>query len=335
MTAMAAAWLAFELLRRALSGRCWLWLLPDLMPPLAHLAVPAALLVASPAVGPWCAALALAGLLAGLGDAGLNRRRARPAPPPAGAVRIVSWNTRYWHQGAGPKPFYAFLRGLRADVYALQEYIVGPHHVVGPVDDPERVRREFPGYHVVARGELVTISRFPVVAAPPVGLAREVHEHAGWRRVYDATKVLRTDLQVGAAVLSVYNVHIPAQYVPGDNPLARCFYGELSRRWRRRREQFAGLLADLEANRGPALVTGDFNSTGAMGEMRPLCRRLSSANRASRRRYLSSWPARGAALWQLDWTFTTGVDVHRYELADPGALSDHRVQALLVSVPHS
>jgi hypothetical protein len=50
------------------------------------------------------------------------------------------------------------------------------------------------------------------------------------------------------------------------------------------------------------------------------------------RRYLAPWPAHGAALLQLDWTFTTGVDVHRYELTGSGELSDHRVQQLLVPV---
>ncbi len=31
------------------------------------------------------------------------------------------------------------------------------------------------------------------------------------------------------------------------------------------------------------------------------------------RPYVASWPAHSAALWQLDWTFTIGVDVHRVQ----------------------
>jgi endonuclease/exonuclease/phosphatase family metal-dependent hydrolase len=129
-------------------------------------------------------------------------------------------------------------------------------------------------------------------------------------------------------------VHIPAQVAPGDNPLTRRFWAELRDRARRRQAQLTGLVADVEASGRPAVVTGDFNSTGAMGELRPLFRRLSSANRASTRRWLASWPAR-TALWQLDWTFTTGVRVRRYELSDPCGLSDHRVQELSVSIPCS
>jgi endonuclease/exonuclease/phosphatase (EEP) superfamily protein YafD len=332
LTGISAAWFVFVLLHRLLSGRFWLWLLPDLVPPLVYLAVPVALLVTAPVAGPWAAGLAAAALVAGGGDGGLNLFGVGPEPAPAEALRLVSWNTRYWHQGQDPVRFYGFLRDLRADVYALQEYVYGPHRGLTPVDDLAGLCRAFPGYHVVARGELVTLSRFPVEAAPALGPATELCPEAEWRRVFDLAKVLRTDLRVGGAALSVYNVHMPAQCAPGDNPLTRRFFAELAERAVQRRAQFAGLLSDLEANCRPAVVTGDFNSTGAMGEMRPLFRRLASANLTSPRRYLSSWPARGASLWQVDWTFTSGARVHRYELVDPQELSDHRVQELLVSV---
>jgi endonuclease/exonuclease/phosphatase (EEP) superfamily protein YafD len=127
-------------------------------------------------------------------------------------------------------------------------------------------------------------------------------------------------------------VHVPAQYVAGDRPLSAGFYSRLRHRHASREAQLRGLQSDVDANRNPVLVTGDFNSTLAMRDLRRLSRRLANANHAARRLYPSSWPARGAALWQLDWTFTSGVEVHRYDLLDPRGMSDHRVQALLVSI---
>ncbi len=86
-------------------------------------------------------------------------------------------------------------------------------------------------------------------------------------------------------------MHIPAQYVLNENPFTARFYTELRSRGERRDAQFGGLLADLGANPSAALVSGDFNSTGAMGELRPLFDRLTSANTANRSIYPTSWYA--------------------------------------------
>jgi hypothetical protein len=48
-------------------------------------------------------------------------------------------------------------------------------------------------------------------------------------------------------------------------------------------------------------------------------------------RLREDFPTRGLSLWQLDWTFTRGVRVHRYGLGDPQGISDHRTQELLLS----
>jgi hypothetical protein len=194
------------------------------------------------------------------------------------------------------------------------------------VHDLPRLRAEFPGHHVAEAGELITLSRFPVVVPAPV-------TGAGWRCVFDATKFLRTDVRIGEVVLSLYNVHIPTQYVLGDNPFRRAFYTGLRDRYANRMTHLRKLYADLAENPNPALVSGDFNSTAAMGELRWLLRHLRPANHAARRWWPVSWPAGGPTLWQLDWTFTSGVRVHRYRLLDPHGISDHRVQELLVSLP--
>lgn len=321
---LACGWLVFVALHRILSGRYWLWLLPDLVPPVSYLVVPLVLAaVAVPTGQYWTTGAAMAALAAGAGHSGLNRRGRRSEPPP-GAVSVVSWNTRYWNQ-ASPD-LYAFLRAKHADVYVLQERLHGSHHSPREAPDLPLLHEELPGYHTTTAGELITLSRFPVV-----GTRTFAGPATAWTAEYHATKVLRTDIQLGAGVLSVYNVHIPVQYVGTDNVLTREFYAQLRDRDTTRKAHFRSLYADLATNRNMVLVTGDFNSTGAMGDMAWLFRNLHCANHATRRLRPSSWPARRLSLWQLDWTFTRGVRVHRYEFGDPRGISDHRTQELLIT----
>ncbi|MFC4586672.1 endonuclease/exonuclease/phosphatase family protein [Sphaerisporangium corydalis] len=338
----------FVVLHHLLSGRFWLWLLPDLVPPVVYLVIPLVLLVpivvtvvrpaaARPGGGRFrwgYGATVAAALVLGAGQGGLNLGgpSGDGGPVPPGALRVVSWNTEYWTQGEQPERFYAYLRSLRADVYVLQEYIHWEDGGPRSIDELFSMRREFPGFHIAVQGELVTLSRFPIVAAPKVGPAATLRPASPWRSVYDLAKVLRTDLRVGASVLSVYNVHIPAQYKVGDNPFTSRFYADLRGRDALRRAQYRGLGADVGANGNPLLVAGDFNTTAAMGDLRGLPSRLTDAGRAAASLYPASWPAGGPALWRLDWAFTAGPNVHGYAFLDPQGMSDHRVQELLMSI---
>jgi endonuclease/exonuclease/phosphatase (EEP) superfamily protein YafD len=322
LLALASMWLVFVVLHRILSGRYWLWLLPDLLPPVSYLAVPVVFAAVSvPTAQHWTTGVALSAIVAGAGHSGLNPRGLGPTSEPPPGVRVLAWNTRYWDQDDGR--LYDFLKTKNADVYVLQERLYGSHYHPLPAPDLHRLHEEFPEYHIAAVGELITMSRLPVVGTHPSANAR-------WPAEYHATKVLRTDLRLGDDVLSVYNVHIPVQYVGTDNVLSREFYARLRDRNSTRKAQFESLYADVRANQNMVLVTGDFNSTGAMGDMVWLFRNLSCANRAGRGLLPASWPARGLSLWQLDWTFTRGVRVHRYEFGDAHGISDHRTQELLV-----
>ncbi|MDG4799936.1 endonuclease/exonuclease/phosphatase family protein [Micromonospora sp. WMMD980] len=346
--AAALGWAVFTGLHRALSGRWWFWLLPDLLPPVAYLLVPVALAAAVPAAralrrplptraAAVVLAAAVTALTIGLPDTGLNRYAwaSRPAPP-SGALTVLAWNTGYWDQHDDPEAFLRFLVDRRADVYLLQEHLYWDDAAglagARPAPDPERLRRAFPGYTVVARGELLTLSRFPVVARPAVGPGAGLAADPGadFGRVFAAAKVLRADLLVGGRVLSTYNVHLPVQV----NLAPRRFLGYVRERDRARRAQLAGLRADLAANPGPVLVAGDFNTTAAMGDLRPLRDRLRDAADANADVYPASWPAgRLPAAWRLDWTLTSRtVRVHRYTLDDPRGLSDHRAQTAVVTL---
>jgi endonuclease/exonuclease/phosphatase family metal-dependent hydrolase len=205
--------------------------------------------------------------------------------------------------------------------------------VTGRSVDPDRLAREFPGYHIVIRGELVTLSRLPIVST--VALPVDPPAGSDWRTDYWEVKTLRTDLRVGDGVLSVYNVHM---LVPLDlvSPLKRSFWRTREEWNARRQNQYAGLEHDLDANRNPTVVAGDFNTSPSMGDRNGVASRLNDAGRASTSVYPTSWKSDWLALWRVDWAFTNdGVDVHTYKLVPHNDMSDHRLQDMTVSLKAS
>ncbi|MFG3684798.1 endonuclease/exonuclease/phosphatase family protein [Micromonospora sp. NPDC047740] len=356
MLGASGSWLVFVAAHRGLSGRVWWWNLPDLAPPLLFLAVPVLLLAALPLARPARrvgAMPAVAALVLGWPCAGVNIAALwhRPPPAPADAITVFSWNTWYWDQlvRTGPRGepirdpdrFYRFLRAQAADVYLLQEhlYLDGQDWSPLPVADPERVRREFPGFHVAVSGELVTLSRFPIVLDRPVDLRPWLARH--WPALppadsrlpdYHTVKTLRTDLLVFGSVVSFYNAHL---YVPvvglptrgggtAEDGLARQDLREAN---------YLAVAADVADNPHPVVLAGDLNTSPAMRQLRTLPDRLVDATPALDSLYPTSWARYGLPLWRLDWVFTTAdVDVHRYRMVPAGGLSDHSGQLVVVSL---
>ncbi|MER6910343.1 endonuclease/exonuclease/phosphatase family protein [Streptomyces sp. NPDC000594] len=326
----AVLWAVFLLAHLLLNGRWWGWLLPSLAPPPLFAAVPVLLgalgLIAGGPPGLAATALAAAALAAGAGQSGLRPgarlpgalRGRRPAPP-AGALRLVCWNTQHWCQRTDPERFYAFLRRLDADIYLLQEY----HHdrldgTYELIDDRTRLRAAFPGYGMVVARGLVTLSRLPVA---------EVVETA-------ARRTLRVDLRLpDGGVLATFNVHIPVQ-MRLISPARAAFYRAVRARAADREREYRGLAADVADCPHPAVIAGDFNTTPAIGDARRIARLGTDAARVMDRLYPASWqPRPGVRWWRLDWVLTTpGARVHTYRFRDPGDLSDHCVQEVTVSL---
>ncbi|MEU6035937.1 endonuclease/exonuclease/phosphatase family protein [Actinomadura sp. NPDC047616] len=367
LVAASLAWLAFVLLHIALAGRLWLWQLFELAPPLMFLAVPALLLAGIPLLrivrdrvprsAKWWIVLTLSASVAvSAGRTGINVSAlgAEPAVPP-GAVRVMAWNTEYWNQfdRGGLDRLYPFLRGQRADVYLLSEHVsFSGKYYRYPIRDSVRLRREFPGFHMAATGELLTMSRYPIVASRPVGTTRGIpDERSGWTEFW-SDKALRTDLLVGGRTLSVYNVHIPVQLRVDMNPFSGRFWDWLQEALPWRQGQYDALEQDIRANPNPILVAGDFNGSPTHMGFDWRGQGLRDAMGAGGPLFPASWPERGVLplppVWRLDWTFVSpGVRVHRYAFRsardagsrDPGkkwrALSDHRTQNLIISLGDS
>jgi endonuclease/exonuclease/phosphatase (EEP) superfamily protein YafD len=335
VSVVAVGWLALAALGPLLHGRSWVLTFPQLLPPIMYLAVPAALVVLAVLLRPrrLRVVLALAGLLLGAAQSGLNVAALAPGPgpAPAAALRVLSWNTEVWTDAAGADRHYRFLRAQHADVYLLQEYQPFADRAQQAAD-LARIRAAFPGYTMVTRGELLTLSRLPVASVtalptdPPAG--------SSWYVEYQTVKALRTDLLVGGRILSVYNVHMP---IPLDltSPLRGRFYQEVQDRHAHRVVDYRALEADIRRDGHPVLVGGDFNTGQAMGGLHAAHLRLRDAARAGRTMlYPLSWNARWPAEpWRLDWAFTSpDVRVHRYRFIDPQGQSDHRAQQLVISL---
>ncbi|WP_112466633.1 endonuclease/exonuclease/phosphatase family protein [Streptomyces triticisoli] len=349
LTIALGLWTVFLAAFHALTGGHWWWRPLELLPPLTFAVVPLLLLVLTPlARGARLrlAAAALCCVLLGLPLVGLNLYAlpglgGGPAAP-AGAVRVFSWNTEYWNDGDDPEAFYTFLKAQRADVYLLQEHVSWdvPGHRPVRSDHVAELQAHFPGFHVVAVGEMLTMSRYPIedwrgldswphlseggTGMPPDGSFPDYYRY----------KVLRTDLRIDGRVTTFYNVHVPVQLDISMDPASAQFTEFMRAQEDRRKANYRALEDDLDDNRLPVVVAGDMNGTAAMGELRRLGSRLRDALPACDDLYPVSWPAGGPSLWRLDWAFTSeSVKVHTYRMVDSKGMSDHRGQALTMTLP--
>jgi hypothetical protein len=324
-----------------LSGRTWLWVLPDLMPPLLFPLLPLAVLGTLAVVRPRrpvTIAVALLSVLAlafGVGQAGLNLPgQVTDGPAPPGALHVVSWDTLEWTTGKDPDRFYGFLTGRNADVYLLQNYPhTGPEAFQLAADD-QRLRREFPGYEFATAGSLLTISRFPIVAQipmetnpiPPPG-TDNIWYLSSWKY-----GILRTDLNVRGRILSVYNVFFYDRFFLHVLPLTPAFFRNIQGLDAGRTAQLDRLLADAGVNSHPLVISGNLNVLPNTGD-RDRLDAFKNAGRADHSLYPASLTFFGFPLWRMDWTFTSpNVGVHSYDLVPPDGLSSRHLQDVVLSV---
>ncbi|MGW3149533.1 endonuclease/exonuclease/phosphatase family protein [Streptomyces sp. NPDC001177] len=338
---LSLAWLVGVVLHLLLNGSWWGAFPTDLIPPIGFVVVPVLVTVLVPSltgqprwITAGAAALSLA-LALGFGLSGLNAHAFAARPPvAAGSLRVFAWNTEYWYQGQSADAFYRYLRAQHADVYLLQEYIYFDDNTPQRIDKTAELRREFPGYHIVVRGELVTLSRLPVVSAEALKAGPLPPDGSGWH-AYWADKVLRTDVQVQGRIVSFYDVHLPTPIGSSRNPLSSTFFHQAREGFAMREPQIAALNADVDRNPNPVLVAGDWNTTPAMREHNKVTSALTDAIGANRSLVPLSWPDRGPLppLTRLDWTFTNkGLRVSRYSFEGAQGLSDHRAQSIVAAV---
>jgi hypothetical protein len=337
--AIAAALLT--VLHLLLSGRTWLWVLPDLMPPVLFLLLPLGVLAALAAIRPrravsvTVAVLSVVALGLGFGQAGLNLPGGvNDGPAPLGALRVVTWDTLDWTTDKDPDRFYDFLTKRNADVYLLQNYAhTGPETFRLGADE-DRLRRTFPGYEFATVGTLLTISRFPIVAqvpietnpTPPPGTAN-IWYLSAWKY-----GMLRTDLDVRGRILSVYNVFFYDRFFLHVMPLTPAFFTNIRGLNEGRDAQLDQLLAETRSNPNPFVISGNLNVLPNTGDRHRLDV-YKDAGRADGSPYPASLTFVGLSLWRMDWTFTSPtIGVHSYDLVPPDGLSSRHLQDVVLSL---
>ncbi|MFI9815584.1 endonuclease/exonuclease/phosphatase family protein [Saccharothrix variisporea] len=334
VVAATAVWAVFLVLHVLLAGRWWPWLALEATPPIALVVVPVLLLgvgwFARPVRRRLAAVLAVL-LLVGAYLAGYLPPWSESTNARGTEVKVFAWSTDYWQMSDDKDAFYAFLRAQDADVYLLQEYLywAGDDHPIR-IDDTARLRAEFPGYELSVDGELLTLSRLPVLAThhrPDPGT------DTGW--YWQGTKSQRTDLRVADRTISFYNVHLPVPFRIGDHPLSARFYRFLRDQGTWRLRELDELRADLAANPNPVVVAGDFNSPWM--ELTGLGGGTTAHHPDGGPSSTPSWPVSDypfPRLWRLDWLYTSGdLAVPGYRFGGGEAFSDHAAQEIRVVVP--
>jgi hypothetical protein len=298
------------ILHVALTGRIWLWNIFSVIPPILFVLVPLALIVWTLVARDWVAlVVSLAVLLLGWSQTDLNLHTFGPrmAPDPsASTVTVFNWNTRFWNEERDAD-FYPFLEAQNADVYQLQEYW---DRQGKPLNLRPELERAFAGYSIAISDELVTVSRFPILA--------ERGDLAG--------RFLRVDASVDGQPVSFYNVHIKMQL---GSDMAGIF--------RDRAQEFSRLQSDLTQNPAPAYISGDFNSTTSMGVMTWLRDRYQDSVSAGNRLIPRSWASHllpGLRLWRLDFNLVDPrLMLVSHEDVDVGSKSDHVAQLVTITMP--
>ena len=225
------------------------------------------------------------------------------------SISVMSFNI---HAGTGGEDAIgSFLAGSDCDIIGLQE---ARKPLLADLPDPvPTISTMLPGYTLNrggSRGELVTLSRYPLVSA---------EEHP----LDDLSTCTDVVVDVDGRKLRVMNVHFmtgdPKNQLKGQG-LALKRRVMLSARTRHLQ---AGALRDLiSKSELPVVITGDFNTPPDSVAYRILSRDLKDSFCEA-----GSWFGftcrANLPLWRIDYIWTRNLTVSRCRTLSPG-LSDHK-----------
>ena len=238
-------------------------------------------------------------------------------------ITVFNWNTHFWADQKDNEDLYRFLREQKADVYHLQEAYV-PLDVnfkeYGPILDLDVLQERFVDYEVVYEGEFITMSRYKVVG----------HSLSG------SQKYLRTEIEIDGEIVVFYNVHFTSQVnfeqAKANFSLPKLIQGAREN-WHKREMEFGELVEDLERSEGGFYVSGDFNTTSAMGKMGQVKQLANNSFDRSNRLVQNTWVLDGLRLHKFDYNFASkSMTIVEHEDIDPENRSDHWGQSVSVEL---
>ncbi|RCX20057.1 endonuclease/exonuclease/phosphatase family protein [Anaerobacterium chartisolvens] len=336
---LSVLWLIFMFFHVMLTGKVFLWSFFGSIPTFFFVIIPLAFLVCE-VLGKKKNVLALfmaaISLVMGFTQLDINLFRQKGGNAASDIykeIKIFNWNTECWDQNKDKDELYRFLKKQDADIYILQEYLYGSIDPQSPgidksrlfnicsavpgfppayleIDDTERMRKEFPGYYLAVNKQFVVISRFPIQAS-----------HADYSDQYSVN-----DIEIYGRAVRFFNVHMLLHIEP-VNPFTRHFYETMERRYAARRIGFDNLRRDIENTSMPYFISGDFNSTKAMGVMDMLTKDNTDAVKYSDELIPLTFNFKGLKFWRFDYAFiprdNTNIQIKEYKGIYHQGLSDH------------
>lgn len=339
VTVLSFLWLLFTFLHLLLTGKIPLWNVPASIPPFFFFLIPLLFLAVEALWKERKRSVMLVGVLSlVLGSTQLDMHWPQSHNKGTGTgsytrLKVFNWNTQYWDQFKDRKHFYRFLRDQDADIYLLQEYLYTatgadipangstqgfsictsvpgfPPDYVLP-DDTEGLRNEFPGYYLVTDKQFVVLSRFPIKAS-----------HCDTSEQY-----LVSDIAINGRMVRFFNVHM-LLHVDPEKLLKPDFYTSLSRRYQARQLGFRRLKEDIAKTETDYFISGDFNSSKAMGVMGDLLKKHVDGVQYSGDLLPTSITFCGMRLWRFDYALIPNtsktVSFLDYRCIAPEVPSDH------------
>lgn len=251
----------------------------------------------------------------------------------------MDWNTDCWDQQKDRGKFFEFLKNQNADIYVLQEYLHGPVStddsrvdksalfslcpaissvpcIYSAVNDMKKLKSEFPKYYLATDNQFVFISRYPI---------KDSHcDSSGGFAV--------ADISIFGGTYRFFNVHMMFHFNPQDVFNMK----ELDSRFEARKLSFSNLESQTEKCGTDYFVSGDFNSTKAMGTMGNILKQNVDAVRYSHIFIPVTVEFNGMRLWRIDYAFVSklskNIMIQSYGVKDPKGLSDHNPLFIKVKI---
>jgi endonuclease/exonuclease/phosphatase family metal-dependent hydrolase len=354
ITVVSVGWLAFTVSHIILTGKIYLWNFPSSLPTFFFILIPLFLLTCMVL---WkkrklsCILIVVLSLLLGITQLDINIFRMKTYELQTNEytpVKIFNWNTNCWDQHKNRKQFFDFLKKQQADIYILQEYlhlmdsgieptqedierlklfsicpaVPGFPAIYQPVNDIQVIKKEFSGYYVATDNQFVIISRFPIKAS-----------HVDCSQQYSVS-----DIDIQGRLVRFFNVHMLLHIEPGS-PFKPYFYEMLNRRFKARQLGFKNLKEDIKKTNGDYFISGDFNSTKAMGAIEDLLKENVDAARYSNELIPMTFEFRGLKFWRFDYALVPknnkNIMIKSFRSIGHEGLSDHNPLSLVLSVKNN
>jgi hypothetical protein len=345
ISVLSFLWCLFTVLHVIFTGKIYIWNLISSIPTLFFIIIPIVFLIYQILQKKKRLLFICVPILAfalGITQADINIIRPGHSDFPADTykkVKVLDWNTNCWDQQKDREQFFKFLKTRNADIYILQEYLHGPVNLDDPsvdktnlfslcppipeflpqyrsVDDLERLKQEFPEYYIATDNQFAIVSRFPIKNTNCDG----------------SGEFSVSDIDIYGRTVRFFNVHMLLHLNPED-PLNSA---ELDKRYRARKLGFKNLRDQIKKSGMDYFISGDFNSTKAMGVMNGLLKENADAAEYSKDLVPSTFNFKGMKLWRFDYALVKksnkNVSINSYKCLSNEGLSDHNPLFLTLSI---